>query len=245
MTDLLSRGRAPAPDGPPSGAPARPVRRRSRWRVALGALVVLAVIAGVGWVVLVSSVLGARTVDVRGEHLLTAQQVRAAAAIRDGAPLARLDTGAVRRRVEALPEVAAAKVDVSYPSTVTIDVTERVAVAVQKNASGAPVLVDATGKAFRQVDAPPAGLPEITAAQPDTLTACAQVAEALPAALRASIATIGAQTVNSITLTLADGRTVLWGSSADNAKKAALLPTLLSQPGDSFDISADGIVVVR
>lgn len=242
---------APAAQSPPAGAsaspaaaPGRPRRRRSRWRVALIGALCVAVALAAGWVVLFSSVLGARTVEVSGAALLTPDQVRTAAAVPDGSPLARLDTGAVARRVEKLPEVLSATVRVSYPSTVRIAVTERVAVAFQRD-GGESVLVDDAGVAFRTVDQPPAGQPELVVSSDAARQATAEVSGALPADLRAQVASIRADTVNAVTLKLGDGRTVLWGAAQDNAAKVRLLTALLGQPGDTFDISASGIVVVR
>lgn len=232
-------------DAPERASQAGPPRRRPRWRIALITALCLCLVAAVGWVVMVSSVLGVRSVQVSGTALLDPGQVRTAAGVRDGAPLARLDTGAVARRVEKLPEVLRAKVDVSYPSTVRIQVTERVAVAFVRGDDGRPVLVDDSGAAFRAVAQPPGGAPELVASGQSTRQAAAQVSGALPPALRSQVASIRADSVNALTLKLGDGRTVLWGASKDNAAKVRLLTALLGQPGDTFDISAEGIVVVR
>ena len=94
-----------------------------------------------------------------GAHEVTAEQVRAVAEIADGTPLVRLDTDAIRTRVEALPDVASAQVTTSFPSTVTITVTERVAVGVVAVVAGGFMLVDRTGDQFRHVDARPKHLP--------------------------------------------------------------------------------------
>ena len=83
----------------PAGLSIRPVR----WAVPAavrGRVLVLALLA---WLMAFSSVLGVRTVNVVGARMLTAEQVRAAAGIRAGTPLARLDLAAVSAR---LSEVA-------------------------------------------------------------------------------------------------------------------------------------------
>ena len=103
MTQTL-RGRRPGPAGDADDADAHAARRSAR-RVTAVVLLVGVVVVGT-WVVAFSPVLGAKRVLVRGAHVLSAAQVRAAAAIRHGAPLARLDTGAVAGRVDALPDVA-------------------------------------------------------------------------------------------------------------------------------------------
>ena len=239
MTPAASATRVAAPIGPPP---------RSRARVALSVVIILAVVAGIAWLVAFSSVLGVRHVLVRGQSLLTKDQIVAAADIKSGTPLLRLRTGRVEARVAQLPEVSSAKVSVSYPSTVTIVITERVPVGYLSDASTSPPalsLVDRTGKAFRVVDAAPAGLPELTATDQASRLASAQIAAALPDTIRSLVASIGGKTENSIVLTLADGRTVVWGGSVRNAQKAALLPALLARDGSSIDVSAEGVAVVR
>jgi cell division protein FtsQ len=210
----------------------------------LGIVLVCALLT---WLVAFSSVFGVRSVEVRGVHLLSAAKVRAAADIGSGTPLVRLDTGAVVRRVEALPEVASAKVNTSFPSTVRIEVTERVAVGMLAG-NGNYVLVDRTGVQFRTVTTAPKSLPTFvlpsgTAAR-STGAALARVAAALPAGLRARVASIQALEPTAITLLLTDQRVVRWGSAQDSAEKARVLGALLAQPAPAgaaaptqFDVS--------
>jgi cell division protein FtsQ len=240
---------SPAPA--PPGAPAPP--RRSRWRRALWGLGAAALVAAMGWLVGFSPVLGVRDVDVRGESMLNEQQVRAAAGIDSGTPLVRLGTGRIEDRVGALPEVASVRVSVSYPSTVIIEIAERVAVGYRMEGRQA-LLVDAANTAFRAVEEAPAGLPRLpspppagewSAADAAAAAACAEVAASLPEPLRIQVGEVGARSENSVELTLADGRTVIWGGSVRNEQKAALLGPLLGRDGTVFDISADGVVVVR
>src|SRR6266545_1089667 len=101
--------------------------RRSARRIALVAGTV-GLIAVLVWVVVFSSVLGVKRVVVHGAHVLSAARIRSVADVPHGRPLVRVDTGTIAHRIEALPEVAAVSVRVSYPSTVMITVTERVAV---------------------------------------------------------------------------------------------------------------------
>src|SRR2546429_7797390 len=92
-------------------------------------------LAGIlGWVVYGTSLLGVRPVTGHGEAILALEQVRAAAAIPGGTPLASLDLSAVRRRVSALPPVRTARVERDWPSTIVITVTERVPVAAVRRA---------------------------------------------------------------------------------------------------------------
>jgi len=233
MTGLLERGMAAAA---PSRWPAR------RWPV-LAAVAVLALVAG--WLVGFSSLLGVRTVTISGEHRVTAGQISAAAGIRHGTPLARLDTGAVRDRIAAIPAIRSVTVSTSYPATVRIKVTERVAVGYRLDADGA-VLVDAANVQFGTLPKAPRGLPELeVTGDPERAAAAATVAGALPASFAGAVSRIAVPTVQSITLTLTDGRTVLWGGTDRSGEKAKLVPVLVHQPGRYFDVSDPSSVISR
>lgn len=233
MTGLLERGAAAAAPG------RRPARR---WLV-LAAVAVLALV--VGWLVGFSSLLGVRTVAISGEHRVSAGQIGAAAGIRHGSPLARLDAGAVRDRIAAIPAIRSVTVTTSYPSTVRIRVTERVAVGYRQDADGA-VLVDAANVQFGTLARPPRGLPELeVTGDQERSAAAATVAGALPASFAGAVARIAVPTVQSITLTLTDGRTVLWGGTDRSAEKAKLVPVLVHQPGNYFDVSDPSSVISR
>jgi cell division protein FtsQ len=202
----------------------------------------------IGWVVGFTSVLGVRTVTVTGLRTLPAAQVRAAAAVRPGEPLARVDTAAVGDRVRAIPGVARVAVTRSWPSTLRIAVTERSGVAVAMVA-GAPWLVDGAGVRFQRLAAAPAGLPRLSvlAAGPDdpATTAALAALAALAPPVRGQLLVLAARTPDSVTLTLRGGRTVLWGGAAESAAKAQVLTALLARPGSVYDVSTPSVVTVR
>jgi len=221
--------RRPAGGDEPPGPRTVPYRR-----LILTTTLVVVLGAVIGYLVFFSSLFGVRSVKVTGLHVLSADQVTAAAGISHGSPLIRLDTGAVQRRVERLPDVASATVNRSFPSTVTIAVVERVPVGVVK-VSGKYVLVDKTGDQYRVVAGMPAGLP-LFVVPPGTSSkttggAVATVAVALGAPLRASISSIQALDPAAITLLLKNGTVVAWGSASDSELKARLLPSLLARHG--------------
>ena len=206
--------------------------------LAAGAVVLVGAV--LTWLVAFSSVFGVRAVEVGGAHVLSAAEVRAAAHIAHGTPLVRLDRSAILRRVEALPDVATATLRTSFPSTVVITVTERVAIGYVKDGTGYR-LVDATGYRFRTLTAPPPRLPLFVvpsgAGAQATAGAVATVAAALPAAIRDGVASIQALDPQAITLLLSDQRVVVWGSADRSADKARILPALLAQPGSQFDLT--------
>ncbi len=204
--------------------------------VVISALVAIVVVV----VVAFTPLFGVRTVTVRGVHMLSAAQVRAAAHIGNGTPLIRLDTSAAAHRIERLPEVASAQVSTSFPSTVVITVRERVAIGYIRHGSHA-VLVDRTGDQYHSVTHPPAGLPRfVVPAGSDARTtggAVATVAAALPAALRKQVESINALNPSAISLALTHGRIVQWGTAARSAEKSRVLPVLLARHADDIDLT--------
>lgn len=225
----------------------RSSRRRRRLRRAGKAVVVVVPVAGLSWVVLASSWLAVDHVEVSGTGRLAAAQVVQSAGIEDGTPLARVDTGAVEDRVAALAPVADVAVRRTWPGTLTVEVTERIPVAGILR-GGSVTLVDATGVSFATEPSLPAGLVRLDVAEPaadDPATRAAlDVYAALPEPLRVSVTTVQASSPQAVTLVLADGREVVWGSADGTATKAASVLALLDGPGTVFDVSAEGVVVV-
>ncbi|HEX2902822.1 MAG TPA: FtsQ-type POTRA domain-containing protein [Jatrophihabitans sp.] len=225
-----------------SGTVPGPARHRTRLLVLPG---VLSLVLVTIWLVGFSSALGVRTIRVSGEHRVSDSQILDAAGIRHGAPLSRLDTGAIRDRVARIPAVRTVTVHTSYPSTVTITVTERSAVGYRPDVAGV-VLVDADNVEFATARSAPAGLPALQVSGDQAkAAAAATVAGALSPAFRTVVGRISVPTTQSITLTLTDGRTVLWGGTDRDTEKATLLPVLVHQPGQYFDVSDPSSVISR
>ncbi len=225
--------------------------RQRRFRSALPYLVVLLVLAlagGIGWVVYGTTLFSPRTVRVEGADLVQADEVKRVAAVPRDVPLSQLDTGAVAARVKAIPVVADARVVRSWPSTVTVVVTERVAVAA-KASGGSFILLDAGGTPFRTVPARPAELPLVEIAKPgpsDAATVAAMsVVLALTDGLKAKLVKVKAPSPAQVTLELTGGRTIVWGDADHSARKATLATALLGRPGRRIDVSAPDVVTVR
>ena len=218
----------------------RPVRRpptRAIWLLGAG----LALLGIVAWIVFGTSVLGVREVAVNGATIVDEGQVRSAAAVPLGTPLARVDTGAVAARVGRLAPVASAEVSRSWPGTLVIHVIERVpAVAVATPAGF--VLLDAGGVAFRTVAVSPPGLValKVTAPGPSdpSTVAALHVLAALSPQLRAQLTAVSAVSPTAIRLELTGGRVVIWGGADQSDVKARVATALLGRPGKTIDVSA-------
>lgn len=240
-----------APAGPRLAARARAERsgRRRRWggRV-LRALLLLLPFVALAWVLLASPLLDVDRVEVTGTERLTAEQVREVAAVEPGTPLARVDVGRTGERVRTLEPVGEVRVRRGWPSTLRIEVVERVAVA------GAPVdggvlLVDARGVAFATEPGVPAGLPRLEVPTPGADDPATQAALSvlldLPPDLAGQVAAVRASTPSDVSFVLVDERTVVWGGPGDTATKAAAVTALLRMPGELYDVSAPGVAVRR
>jgi cell division protein FtsQ len=223
----------------------RRMRAARPWLVAAAGLGVVALL---GWVVYGTPVLGVHHVEGAGNTLVSADEVRAAAAIPDGTPLASLDLGAVQRRVAALTPVRHAEVTRDWPFTVQIAVTERVGVAAVPQPDHTFKIVDASGVVFRTVQANP-GLPalELAAPGPDDATtqAALTVLAALRPPLRDDLATLVADSPARIRLELSGRREIIWGDATQNDAKSVAAIGLLGQPGTVIDVSAPQFATVH
>ncbi|HEY4993944.1 MAG TPA: FtsQ-type POTRA domain-containing protein, partial [Nakamurella sp.] len=171
---------------------ARRTRHAPRhWPWILALVLVGVLLCAAVYAVFFSALLAVRTVAVTGTPDALTAKVRAAVAVADGTPLARVDLDAVAAEVETLPEVSGVEVSRSWPATLTIAVTPRVPVAVT-SANGQLWLLDASGDPYLAVGSPPPGLLTVQlvapgAADPSTAAALT-VAEALTPAFRGQVA---------------------------------------------------------
>ncbi|WP_408015949.1 cell division protein FtsQ/DivIB [Rhodococcus chondri] len=108
--------------------------------------------------------------------------------------------------------------------------------------------VDAEGVDFA-VEPPPLFTPRLVTASPGTgdpaTSAAVRVVEALPPELRVQVQEIAAGSETDISLTLADGRVVLWGDVDRSDRKAAVVLPLLTRPGQQYDVVSPDLPTVR
>jgi cell division protein FtsQ len=225
-------------------------RNAGRWRklrlVLLALLLVVAVSASM-WVVFFSSFVTARTVEVTGTSTLGDGRIERAAEVPTGTPLARLDLGAIRARVEGIAAVRSVEVSRSWPHTVHFAVTERTPIAVIDQGEGLRALDD-QGVLFGHYATRPKRMP-LVIAPPDTaeeaLVEGGRVIGSLPRTIASRVATVEISSVDKIHLVLGNGRKVLWGSSENSGQKAEVLAVLLRRPGQQIDVSVPGRPTTR
>ena len=223
--------------------------RRRRLRRLLGVLVAAIATLGIGvlvWLVGWSSVLAVQDAEVEGVGGALAADVLDVADVPVGTPLARIDTGAIVSRVRELPEVEDADVHRSWPNTVTIDVTPRVAEAAMQ-ADGSWFGVDRSGVMFARSETRPEGLPvlEASSEEADQQVRAEGVAAltGLPAEVLDQVETVHAHSEADVRLALGDGVTVELGTADDLDRKAQVLLALMGaqdEPPSVYDVSAPG-----
>ncbi|GGL22027.1 FtsQ-type POTRA domain-containing protein [Phycicoccus endophyticus] len=224
-------------------------RRRRPWRRALATVLVLAVLAGAGWVLGWTQVLGLRDVEVVGVGGREARRVEQLVDVAPGTPLVRVDTSAVEAAVRQRVTVAEVSVHRSWPGTLVVDVVPRVAAIVVKNPAGRLQVVDATGVAFGTVKKAPKGVPVVTATgsrsmRPEALQAALALLRDLPEDLAGEVSALRVSSADLVTFTLR-GHTVIWGGEAEPERKTRVLRALLTTKAKVIDVSAPDTPVTR
>jgi cell division protein FtsQ len=230
---------------------------QKKWRSLFFVLASVGILATIGWALLGDRLLVVRVITVSGTHLVTRGQVIAAADVPAGTPLIRVDTAQVAARVEAIRQVASARVSKDWPDGLSITVTERVPVVAVRMAGGGYDLVDHDGVLVTWERAKPAALPlfqtGLPASQlrgnPEVATASAVLAE-LPAWLHSEVANVavtsgsgsggaGEESVpaGSVVLYIKGGQTVVWGGPDMAGVKAHELAILMGDRASYYNVS--------
>ncbi len=218
------------------------VQRQRRWRV----VVIMAVLALVGcavWAVWFSSLLSVQRVSVIGlsteGELVGGQEVRSAASIALGTPIAQLDTNAAQGRIAQLPWVDTVEVRRAWPNDIVIAVSERIPIAVLED-EDVKRGIDARGNVFD----PPGGLwltDPVIRGQEDSIVEAVDVVSSLPDDLLRRVRVIQAVSVDDIRLELGNESIVRWGNADEAEFKAEVLRSLLPRRAASYDVSAPSL----
>ena len=235
-----------------SGATVFVVRARAaRWRrrrPLLLAVVAALVVIGLLGFALAGPVLVVRSVQVTGVSTQREAQVRAAAAVPAGRPLARVDTSAIGAQVRALPFVADVAVTRQWPSTVRLAVDVRLPAALVPRATGGYQVVDAAGVPFAAASKRLKGLPVVQVSLDDSarpaLRAALDVLAALPVPLRSQVQGVTATSPSDVRLMVGKA-TVVWGSPDRSDRKVRVFAALRSTPAKVYDLSSPDTPVLR
>jgi len=213
----------------------------------------MAAVVWVGWFsplfALESSRIDVAGLDAPGARA-DADAVRAAIASDVGTPLPRLDLGAMGDAVSGVDGVRSATVSRKWPDGVRVDVVPRIPVA------AVPVgeefaLVDSDGVVVGAPVSDPSALPVVDVPVGEKnariLDAVVSVLAGLPASLSQRVASIGADTEDTIRMTLGDGTELVWGGVEDTALKAEVALALLESGirAAVIDVSAPTLPVTH
>jgi cell division protein FtsQ len=223
-------------------------RRLRRVLTVVGALTALAAAYGL----VRSPVLDVDHVRVTGGEHTDEAAVALTSGIGRGAAMVWLDTGAVARRVEALPWVRTARVERRWPGTIRIAITERTPAAILPVDDTHTALVDATGRVLSVVDRTdtgtplPPGLPTLAGvhgepAAGDTLTAPARDALAVAQAAGEALPGTITEVSTDLDATLISGGRVRFGTADDLDDKIVAVETMLTD----VDVACLDVLDVR
>jgi cell division protein FtsQ len=188
--------------------------------------------------VLRSSLFSARTIVIAGAVQTPRSEILQVSGLDRDPPLIEVNTAAMERRIERLPWVAKASVQVDWPSTVTVAVVERIPVATSLLPGGGYALVDSSGRVLADQAPRPSGLPLITApgiprSPGSSLGASARpllaAAAELPVSLLSRVEEIVPGGADGVVLRLKGGLRAVVGDDTALAQKFVSLATVLSR----------------
>ncbi|GMQ84470.1 MAG: hypothetical protein BMS9Abin07_0034 [Acidimicrobiia bacterium] len=222
-------------------------RARTRLRLVIG-LVVLLVLAAAGFALARSPLLSVDRITVTGAEHSDPEAVLAGLDVVAGTPTVSVDANALEQALRADPWIAQARVVVSWPGSLDVEVTEQVPVAAVTTAGGyahvtsggavVEMLDDPTGLALIATDVPETTRPGATIVAAATLGAL-EFIDWLPTEV-ARVTVVSVDEAGQLTATVGDV-TVRLGRSTEMQSKAVALIALIDYglaPGSHVDVTA-------
>lgn len=223
-------------------------RRRTAWLVTLGSItVLLGGIIGAAY----SPLMALRTIEVVGAERVSSDQVVDALSDQLGTPLPLIDFSHVKSELADFILIQSFVTESRPPGTLVVRIVEREPIGVISSDAGFD-LVDAAGIVIESTEELPEGYPQIEA--PDGVgsagfLAAGEVIHALPAGIRSELDSVQAATKDDVTLNLAGGAKVAWGSAEESEYKAVVLAALMvGHPVGSvneYDVTSPNSAVLR
>lgn len=207
------------------------LRRRRNWLIGVGCAVV--VIASLITAVIFTPMFAVRDISVDGNKLASDEAILQQLESLWQVPLAQISTSEVETLLSDVPQVRSVSIEARPPSELRVHIDERVPVAVLKD-GGEFALIDRGGTRLGTVaKRGKVQLPLIDGDQEDlgkeifrTTTA---VLAALPEDILSRLDHASADSVDSVELTLHNGKTVMWGNAERNRLKSQVLTILLEE----------------
>ena len=216
-------------------------------------LLVMALIAGLSWLLFLSPVfrLQADKIDVSGGNAWVSNDRVASIVARQGdRSLLLVSTNGVEEEISGMAGVTDAKVRKSFPHGLEVTFDAQEPTAVFKDAQDKLTAVDRQGRVLNTVSKPVKGVPVIQvstvnrAQQDQAVRQTLRILSTMPEAMRHSVTKVTAETQDSITTELDQGNhVIIWGDGSDLKLKQAVVDKIINDPskiGDKhqLDVSA-------
>ena len=216
-------------------------------------ILVMALIAGLAWLLFLSPVfrLQADQVNVSGGNAwVSDDRVASIVAHQGDRSLLLISTNGVEQEISGMAGVTDAKVRKSFPHGLEVTFDAQEPTAVFKDAQGKLTAVDRQGRALNTVSKPVDGVPVIQVAtvkraqQDQAVRQTLRILSSMPEAMRHSVTKVTAETQDSITTELDQGKhVIIWGDGSELKLKQAVVDKIINDPskiGDKhqLDVSA-------
>ena len=216
-------------------------------------LLVMALIAGLSWLLFLSPVFRLQTDKIGvsgGNAWVSNDRVASIVAHQGDRSLLLISTNGVEEEISGMAGVTDAKVRKSFPHGLEVTFDAQEPTAVFKDAQGKLTAVDRQGRALNTVAKPVDGVPVIQVAtvkraqQDQAVRQTLRILSTMPEAMRHSVTKVTAETQDSITTELDQGKhVIIWGDGSDLKLKQAVVDKIINDPskiGDKhqLDVSA-------
>ena len=216
-------------------------------------VLVMALIAGLAWLLFLSPVFRLQTdkIDVSGGNAwVSNDRVVSIVANQGDRSLLLISTNGVEQEISGMAGVTDAKVRKSFPHGLEVTFDAQEPTAVFKDAQRKLTAVDRQGRVLNTVSKPVEGVPVIQVAtvkraqQDQAVKQTLRILSTMPEAMRHSVTKVTAKTQDSITTELDQGKhVIIWGDGSDLKLKQAVVDKIINDPskiGDKhqLDVSA-------
>ena len=234
-SELVPESQSEAPL--PAPTPIRPhkkdqARKRKKWRRMAGVGACLLFVGGM--VALSFSPLAkVEKVSVSGSKLADSAKIVEALKPLEGKPVGSLNNREITGLLKKFPAIQDVRIQLDGPHDLRVEVVEHRQVAVMER-DGKKMIVGDNGVALKEVSGDEADkLPLVRVPEKDPghqiFDGVVQALAELPGGVLATLKQAEAQSVDTVTFKVRDGRKIVWGGPEDGPMKAALVETFLNQ----------------
>ena len=216
-------------------------------------ILVMALITGLAWLLFLSPVFRLQTDQINvsgGNAWVSDDRVASIVAHQGDRSLLLISANGVEQEISGMAGVTDARVRKSFPHGLEVTFDAQEPTAVFKDAQGKLTAVDRQGRSLNTVSKPVDGVPVIQVAtvkraqQDQAVRQTLRILSSMPEAMRHSVTKVTAETQDSITTELDQGRhVIIWGDGSDLKLKQAVVDKIINDPskiGDKhqLDVSA-------